>query len=403
VSLTIDFIVLCVFLIIPGVIFKRFYFYNEFSKQFSIREPLYNTLFYAIIPGIVVQIIGYLLYSFVHGTINYFYCIECVKEIFSKDPVNEGHIINIHKQNIHRLFFHLFDVCVLALVLGIFLSRTVRYLNLDKKTRILRFQNNWFYLFNGEILEFKKFKPHFKNVILNKQPGQQQVLTLVDVAIEAPAGFEFYSGFLVDYALKDSDPTELDKLYLKGASRYLMVDKNDSSITDFSNIHLRGKKVNIPGHIFVLETDKLLNLNVSYVTRENIIKIEKEKEKNKEEQKANEEQVVEKVEDNNKQLGIEEEKTITKEDSYFTKLTYLTLLISMLWLWIEFFFNINGALFNLLKLFKIDLFELGLLKKITLILALNYMLSALIPNTKSKLLMALLGVILLIVFIALIY
>lgn len=388
-SLTIDFIVLCVFLIIPGVIFKRFYFYDEFSKQFSIREPLYNTLFYAIIPGIVVQIVGYVIYSFVHGNINYFHCIECVKEIFSKEPLNEGHIINIHKQNIHRLFFHLFDVCVLALVLGIFLSRTVRYLNLDKKTRILRFQNNWFYLFNGEILEFKKFKPHFKNVILNKQPGQQQVLTLVDVAIEAPAGFEFYSGFLVDYALKDSDPTELDKLYLKGASRYIMVDKDSTNMTDFSNIHLRGKKVAIPGHVFVLETDKLLNLNVTYITKETLTEINTDSERDPKQERKEEPKEKPK------------ERLLVVLKNLITYFLNIFLPITSLWLWVEIVFKIEGVVSILLYPARLSLEMIDWIDKIMLGLSLSYFLAGLTPSTKSKGFAAIFGVIFLVIFLLL--
>lgn len=374
-SLTIDFIVLCVFLIIPGVIFKRFYFYDEFSKQFSIREPLYNTLFYAIIPGIVVQIVGYVIYSSVHNQVDIVLCINSIKAIFSKEVGTNNHLSILNNTNINFLFYHQISVCMLALVLGFSLSRLIRFFKLDRKTRILRFKNEWYYIFSGEILEFKKFRTHFSNVQFSNIIEGDQFLTHIDVAIDAPNGFEFYSGFLVDYALKDSDPTELDKLFLRRACRYIPIendqensqdsiksnDKENIQKLDSSNIHLRGKKVAIPGHIFILETDKLLNLNVTYIPR-----------------KKTKEQV--------------------KKGSAFEVFLNILIPITIFWLWIEIGFEINGLVSFLLYPVDLNFDMLNWVDKIILALALNYSLSVIPPSTKSKGYVALLGVLFLVLF-----
>jgi hypothetical protein len=61
-GVTIFSIAYVIILIVPGIIFKRFYFQGAFSKQFNsglFADRIITSLFW----GILVQIIGLLLYS----------------------------------------------------------------------------------------------------------------------------------------------------------------------------------------------------------------------------------------------------------------------------------------------------------------------------------------------------
>jgi len=63
---TVNSIVFIVSLIVPGVIFKRFYFQGQFTKQFGdglFADRLITSIFW----GIFVQIITFLLYSCIFG------------------------------------------------------------------------------------------------------------------------------------------------------------------------------------------------------------------------------------------------------------------------------------------------------------------------------------------------
>src|SRR5690554_7532128 len=65
-AITLDFFLLFLLFIIPGLVFKRLYFFGEFSKQFSLKDNAYTILFFSFIPGIFFQVLGYLVYWLVH-------------------------------------------------------------------------------------------------------------------------------------------------------------------------------------------------------------------------------------------------------------------------------------------------------------------------------------------------
>ena len=52
-----SFIVFLLF-IFPGIVFRRFYYVGEFSKQFSSSNWI-NTFYISLVPGLVIQIISY--------------------------------------------------------------------------------------------------------------------------------------------------------------------------------------------------------------------------------------------------------------------------------------------------------------------------------------------------------
>src|SRR5690554_8222203 len=65
-AIALDFFLLFLLFIIPGLVCKRLYFFGEFSKQFSLKDNAYTILFFSFIPGIFFQVLGYLVYWLVH-------------------------------------------------------------------------------------------------------------------------------------------------------------------------------------------------------------------------------------------------------------------------------------------------------------------------------------------------
>ncbi|THF48460.1 hypothetical protein E6C50_14345 [Flavobacterium supellecticarium] len=62
-NLTLGFIAFFIAIVIPGILFRRFFFYGEFSKQFNTKDPVLHSIFFSIIPGIVIQLVCFTIYA----------------------------------------------------------------------------------------------------------------------------------------------------------------------------------------------------------------------------------------------------------------------------------------------------------------------------------------------------
>ena len=235
-GVTIFSIAYIVILIVPGIIFKRFYFQGPFSKQFSsglFADRIITSLFW----GIIVQIFSMLIYSRI---INLKY-----EEFKQKALVNYNHIVSNQIPDLsyphlqHILSYLLFSV-VLASLLGYVLYKLIRFLRVDLKVSAFRFNNHWHYYFKGEILKTKEFKHHRKGRVLS---------TEVDVVVKNDDGkTNMFSGLLTQYILDSKG--ELNTLYLTESKRYSAPDRTLAKI--------------IPGDLFVIPYSNVLNLNVRY-------------------------------------------------------------------------------------------------------------------------------------------
>jgi hypothetical protein len=188
------------------------------------------------------------------------------------------------------------------------------------------------------------------------EKSKKQFLTYVDVVLEAPTGYEMYSGFVIDYELKNSDPSELDKLYLKGASRYVVTPENGANKS-------RGEKLEIPGDVFVLETDKLLNMNVSYKSIENA-------------------QV---------------------PTPWLYNLTDALLGLLFLTLWLELIFNFDFIISKIIGYWGIKVYELGWWAKTSLVFGLSELIGSLQSFAKKRILRLFIGLFFIAIFIILVY
>ena len=66
-DLAINSILVFLLLILPGLIFRRFYYVGEFSKQFNSAAWL-NSFYVSILPGIVIQILTIYVFLNYFGT-----------------------------------------------------------------------------------------------------------------------------------------------------------------------------------------------------------------------------------------------------------------------------------------------------------------------------------------------
>lgn len=273
-NLTIGFIALFISIIIPGILFRRFFFYGEFSKQFNTKDPVLHSIFFSVIPGIVIQILAFLIYGLSLGFNSSYLDVFTIFRDITSDGSHETQEAtkNFINNNITTFFVYSVGVFLLATFLGWFCSRLIRFLKWDRKYKLFRYSNQWYYIFSGEVLNLKKFeeahKFSFKN---NKGQEQDTLMTYADILVsvnEQNDRKELYTGYVVDYDLKSDDISQLDKIYLIDTHRYKkkekVIDENGNEIKD-ENPTLSRNRLKVPGDIFVLNAKNIVNLNLTYI------------------------------------------------------------------------------------------------------------------------------------------
>lgn len=130
--------------------------------------------------------------------------------------------------------------------IGFAFCKIVLFFGLDVKYKLFRFANEWHYLFSGKILRLEN---PTKNGFNNKLQVKHLYL---DVLVNEGDKNTLYTGFFGDYDLSHKDYNKLEKLHLIHPNRY-------------KNIENQKIKKSIPGSIFTILGDKIININSTYV------------------------------------------------------------------------------------------------------------------------------------------
>ncbi len=263
-NITVGFIAIFISVVIPGLLFLRFYYFGEFSKQFTTKEPIARSLLYSIIPGVLIQILGLTLYRVqVNSELEMSHVFAVHHNLLSQDNFTN---ITTGFLDDGLAEFCIYSLCIfiLAIVLGYLLSRVIRLIGLDLRIKLFRFKNQWYYILRGELLGFKKFKQAVN--VLNRPDLNNKNIDMVfaDVLINSAGKTKLYTGFVVDYDLDSTDISKLDKIYLFDAHRYKQVKEEDPENSE-KEITIT-KKIAIPGSVFILDVSNLVNINLLYVT-----------------------------------------------------------------------------------------------------------------------------------------
>lgn len=266
-SITLDFILLFILVVIPGLIFKRFYFSGEFSKQFNSKDTVYKSIFYSIIPGIIIQIIAYWLYlvlrspTFLHADL---FCI--FNELFAPTTSYSEVTKNFVEEEIHFFLLHEINVFILSAFLGYICYSLIRIFKLDIRFKILRFKNQWYYVFSGEIRSFRKFK-HAAYLSINhpKESNKYKYFPpRVDILVQGEGTPILYTGLVIDYDLDSENINNIERLYLLGAHKYPITNQGDNLETDHENLETN-QKTPINGDVFIIKGDKIINMNLTFI------------------------------------------------------------------------------------------------------------------------------------------
>lgn len=236
--------------LIPGFLFRRFYYTGEFSKQYF-KQNFTDLVFPTLIPSLLFHALGIFLISHSPFTSNYVVDVGVISGLISGvanyEQVNRA-LLNIYTYSGPILAYFL-TISLISGVTGFLVKVLVRNLKLDRRQKIFRFQNEWHYIFSGEILDFPRV------------PGKAEDLdfTYVDALVKSDEGTIIYSGLLTEYVL--SKEGGIDRLYLTDVKRRYL--KNDEREKPGEN-----KYYYMPGQFFVLPFQHVINLHITYYTVE---------------------------------------------------------------------------------------------------------------------------------------
>jgi hypothetical protein len=238
-QVTISSIVFIVSLIVPGIIFKKFYYQGQFTKQFG-AGPFADRLISSIFWGIFVQILTFLIFTRYLG-IKYDDIKKKIDTVYAS--IVDNKIPNITYSQLLYILSYLAFLVFVAAVIGSFLHLFIRYFKLDIRFNVLRFSNKWNYLIRGDILLTREFKGRKKGAIDS---------TMVDIIIDdATEKNKMISGFLTDYTISEKTG-ELESIHLTAAKRYSQTDKAFKEIL---------------GDCLIVPCHRMVNMNLRYIIK----------------------------------------------------------------------------------------------------------------------------------------
>jgi len=242
-SISFSFVFIVILILLPGLIFRRLFFYGEFSKQFNPKRNIFNLIILSAIPGFFISLISFFIYDTFIRDVDFNEFINVINNYakFSDHNYVKKYLYDIVLPFLSFLF-------TFSLVIGMTLSRLIRFFGFDTKFKLLRFKNQWFYLFSGEAMKFKKLETV-------KPLNKKYVFTKAEILIHTPIIHYIYSGVVLDYELKENACNELDKIILGNAKKYIL------------NNH--GKKVRIRPYneknLLIVSKDNTLSIDVMYI------------------------------------------------------------------------------------------------------------------------------------------
>ncbi len=179
------------------------------------------------------------------------------------------------RENFNEFIAYFFLVLLVAGLSGYILNQIVRFFDLDVKIKLFRYRNQWYYVFSGKILRFKKFKEAISTTNASEDDIDitKPILTVGNILVRLNEQQTcLYTGFIVDYDLKPNNISELQRIYLAEISKKSF--RKPGEISDNKNYPR-----NIPGKFFVIPGKDIINYNINYIpSLVQIAKIERRKE-----------------------------------------------------------------------------------------------------------------------------
>lgn len=237
----------------PGFLFRRFYFTEEFSKEYF-KQNVTDLIFSSIVPGFLIHFFGYLFFLKGRTEIDVFTIGTLLNG--TSDPVKVTQAFRAIYENGSTIISYFIGVSIVGMLAGLLSKLFVRNFKLDRKFKLFRFQNEWHYIFSGEILDFPKV------------PGQAEDIdfSYIDALLKTDEGTVIYSGLLAEYILtKDGG---IDRIYLTEVKRRFLKDDvradSEKALTNAEDLSPDNRYYYLPGQFFIIPYNQIINLHITY-------------------------------------------------------------------------------------------------------------------------------------------
>lgn len=236
----------------PGFLFRRFYFTEEFSKEYF-KQSVTDLLFSSILPGFFIHFLGYLFFIKGRTEIDVITIGTLLSGTSDADKVTQAFKTVYEKSFLIIGYFA--GVSLVGMIAGFLTKLVVRNFKLDRKIKLFRFQNEWHYIFSGEILDFPKVSGKADDIDCS----------YVDALVKTDEGTVIYSGLLTDYIL--SKEGGIDRIYLTSVKRRFLKDDiiNGPESKEQKQVNAEDKRYYyLPGQFFIIPYNLVINLHITY-------------------------------------------------------------------------------------------------------------------------------------------
>lgn len=234
--------IILLLMLVPGFLFRRLYYSGEFSKEYF-KQNFSDYIFPSLIFSILIHLFCQGLIRLLGYKINLWPLFILIGSNGSSSEMSVT-FLQIY-QNIYHLFIYFIITATAGAVLGLLGKYLVRKLKLDRKFQLFRYQNEWHYVFTGEILDF----PNISG--LNAEPEVQYI----DALVKTAEGSVLYSGYLSHYVLSSSNG--IDQIYLSDVKRRFLKD-------DYQPPHNKDPYYYMPSDFTIIPYHEILNFNITY-------------------------------------------------------------------------------------------------------------------------------------------
>lgn len=189
---------LLIFLLVsPALIARRFYYTRELSRSYTSRNTL-QEIFSSIFLCVLLHSLWIFIAREYKGLeINY---EVLFKLLFSADKADYSQI----DKNLKNVFLYFISLFVFSILAGVIIKQVVRNLYLDRYIRFLRYDNKWYYLVSGEILDIPDLNVYKEDPLLYRRNISG---IYADVLVKSDSKI-IYTGVIVDYQLAENNSVE---------------------------------------------------------------------------------------------------------------------------------------------------------------------------------------------------
>lgn len=226
-------LILIIFILIPGFLFRRTYYQGGFSKQFD-SKSWSHSIFYSVLFGLLLNVLTIFAFHNYFAHISYDGC-----KIFY-DEITADKIPIIKYANFLTVLKYLLALYGASFFVAYAFFEIVRKFRLDRFFEVLRFTNHWHYYFKGEIKDFKEFS-------LSK--GKCNCVN-VDVLVKRDKDNDdnLYTGLLSSYSICNTAGT-LEAVYLTETK---ILERSTGTYRDINST------------VFIIPNSNILNINLNY-------------------------------------------------------------------------------------------------------------------------------------------